>query len=50
VVTLLYGLEPRDWTTLAGSAVILGTIGALAGWIPALRASRIDPARVLREG
>ena len=50
VVTLLYGLEPRDWTTLAGSAAILGTIGALAGWIPALRASRIDPARVLREG
>jgi ABC-type antimicrobial peptide transport system permease subunit len=43
-------LEPRDWTTLVGSAVILGTIGALAGWIPALRASRIDPARVLREG
>ena len=50
VVTLLYGLEPRDWTTLAGSAAVLGTIGALAGWIPALRASRIDPARVLREG
>jgi ABC-type antimicrobial peptide transport system permease subunit len=50
VVTLLYGLDARDWTTLTGSAVILGTIGALAGWIPALRASRIDPARVLREG
>jgi predicted permease len=50
VVTLLFGLEARDWTTLTGSAVILGTIGALAGWIPALRASRIDPARVLREG
>jgi predicted permease len=50
VTMLLYGLEPRDWTTLVGSAVILGTIGALAGWIPALRASRIDPARVLREG
>jgi ABC-type lipoprotein release transport system permease subunit len=28
----------------------LGAIGALAGWIPALRASRIDPARVLRDG
>jgi putative ABC transport system permease protein len=50
VVTLLYGLEPRDWTTLTGSAVILGTIGAVAGWIPALRAARIDPARVLRDG
>ena len=29
---------------------VLGTIGALAGWLPARRASRIDPARVLRDG
>ena len=50
VTTLLFGLEPRDWATFVGSAAVLGTIGALAGWVPALRASRIDPARVLREG
>ncbi len=49
VATLLYGLQPHDPATLAGSALILGTIGALAGWLPARRASRIDPARVLRE-
>ena len=50
VTTLLYGLQPRDPLTLAGAAVVLGAIGALAGWLPARRASRIDPARVLREG
>ena len=50
VATLLYGLQPRDPVTLAGAALVLSVIGALAGWIPARRAARIDPARVLREG
>ena len=50
VVPLLYGLEPRDPATLVGAALSLVAIGALAGWIPATRAARIDPARVLREG
>jgi ABC-type antimicrobial peptide transport system permease subunit len=49
VATLLYGLEPRDPATLVGSAALLATIGAIAGWVPAYRASRIDPAEVLRE-
>ncbi|HJR59229.1 MAG TPA: ABC transporter permease [Vicinamibacterales bacterium] len=49
VSTLLYGLEPRDPVTFSGAAVILAAIGALAGWIPARRASRIDPAVVLRQ-
>jgi ABC-type antimicrobial peptide transport system permease subunit len=30
--------------------VVLGVIGTMAGWLPARRASRIDPARVLRDG
>jgi predicted permease len=50
VATLLYGLQPRDPVTLVGAALVLSLIGALAGWIPARRAARIDPARVLREG
>jgi ABC-type antimicrobial peptide transport system permease subunit len=49
VATLLYGLEPRDPTTLALSAAVLVTVGAVAGWVPAHRASRIDPAEVLRD-
>jgi predicted permease len=47
--SLLYGLEPRDPYTLASAAALLMTVGALAGWLPARRASRIDPARVLRD-
>lgn len=50
VASLLYGLEPRDPLTLMGAAVTLAAVGALAGWLPAWRASRIDPAEVLREG
>jgi len=50
IATLLYGLEPRDPVTLISSAVILAAVGALAGSLPAYRASRVDPAEVLREG
>jgi ABC-type antimicrobial peptide transport system permease subunit len=49
VATLLYGLEPRDPATLVAAALVLGTVGAAAGWLPAYRASRIDPAEVLRD-
>jgi putative ABC transport system permease protein len=49
VAALLYGLEPRDPVTLVSSAAVLAAVGALAGWLPAYRASRIDPAEVLRE-
>ena len=48
--SLLYGVEARDPLTLVGAAAILAAVGALAGWLPAWRASRIDPAAVLREG
>jgi ABC-type antimicrobial peptide transport system permease subunit len=49
VAPLLYGLEPHDPTTLLASASTLGLVAAVAGWIPASRATRIDPAEVLRE-
>lgn len=49
VSALLYGLEPRDPATLVGSAGVLAAVGAVAGWLPARRASRIDPAEVLRD-
>jgi predicted permease len=46
---LLFALSPRDALTFAAAAGTLVGIGLLAGWIPARRASRIDPVRVLRE-
>ncbi|HEV3140082.1 MAG TPA: FtsX-like permease family protein [Vicinamibacterales bacterium] len=49
VSTLLYGLEPCDPATLVGSVTVLAAIGAIAGWLPAYRASRIDPSAVLRD-
>jgi ABC-type antimicrobial peptide transport system permease subunit len=50
IATLVYGLEPRDPITLISSAAILAAVGTLAGSLPAYRASRVDPAEVLREG
>ena len=49
VAALLYGLEPRDPMTLVGAAVILAAVGTVAAWLPAYRASRIDPAETLRD-
>ena len=50
VGALLFRLEPRDLTTFSGALAVLIAASALAAWIPARRASRIDPAQVLREG
>jgi predicted permease len=49
VASLLYGVQPRDPMTFVGAAAILAAVGAIAGWLPAWRASRIDPADVLRD-
>jgi putative ABC transport system permease protein len=49
VSTLLYGLEPGDPATLAISAITLALVGAIAGWLPASRASRLDPTQVLTD-
>ena len=41
--------KPRLSTEIAvGNAAILGAIGVLAGWFPARRAARVDPAQTLR--
>jgi ABC-type antimicrobial peptide transport system permease subunit len=45
---LLYRLRPHDLLTLSGAALVLACIAGIAGWLPALRAARTDPAIVLR--
>lgn len=45
--SLLYRVSPGDPATYAGVAVFLGAVGLLATWLPARRASRVDPVRVL---
>ena len=47
--SLLYGLEPGDPATLAAAVTVLGAVGVLASYIPARRASRLQPTVVLRE-
>ncbi|MEQ9401712.1 MAG: ADOP family duplicated permease [Longimicrobiales bacterium] len=46
--SLLFGVEPRSPLFLAGVAALAGSACVLAAWQPAARASRTDPARVLR--
>jgi predicted permease len=48
IASLLFGLAPRDPFTFGIAAVAFLFVAALAAGIPAWRASRIDPAEVLR--
>jgi ABC-type antimicrobial peptide transport system permease subunit len=50
VGALVHGLAPRDPATLAGAAALLAGVALVAGGIPARRAARLSPARVLHEG
>jgi hypothetical protein len=50
VGSLLYGVGPRDPISVLAAAAVLAAIGALAAWLPARQAARVDPATVLREG
>jgi len=48
VQTQLYGVQAHDVLTIAAATVILGVVALAAGYIPALRATRLDPIQVLR--
>jgi ABC-type antimicrobial peptide transport system permease subunit len=48
VQTQLYGLSAHDPSTLALATAALALVAAAAGYIPALRASRVDPITALR--
>jgi ABC-type antimicrobial peptide transport system permease subunit len=47
VKSLLYGLKPRDPLTLVLAVVTLTAVAALASFLPAYRASRLDPLKAL---
>jgi predicted permease len=49
LASLLYGVGSTDALALAAATGALMAVGLFAAWIPARRASRVDPAIVLRE-
>jgi predicted permease len=49
VATFLYGMKPNDPLTLSLAAGVLALAAAIAGYLPARRASRLDPMAALRE-
>lgn len=50
IASLLYGVSPTDPLTLAVMMTVLALISVVAGYLPALRASRIDPISVINSG
>jgi predicted permease len=46
--SLLYEVSPSDPLTLAGTSAVLLAVAVLASWLPARRASRVDPLGALR--
>jgi ABC-type antimicrobial peptide transport system permease subunit len=45
--SLLYGVTPTDPLTLAGVVSLVVVVALLAAWIPARRATRVDPLKAL---
>jgi len=45
---ILYGVRPHDLMTFTAVPLFLAAVASLACWIPARRAARVEPARVLR--
>ena len=48
LASLLYPLEPRDLIVFVSVPSALAFIGLVAVWVPARRASRVDPIEALR--
>jgi predicted permease len=48
VQSMLFGLKPSDPLSLTGSVLLLLAMALIAGWIPAVRASEVEPMEALR--
>jgi ABC-type antimicrobial peptide transport system permease subunit len=49
-IGLLFEMDARDPMAFAAASVVLLAVVSLAGWLPARRAARLDPATTLRRG
>lgn len=48
IASLLYGVKPNDPVSFLVVPLVLGSVAFVAAWIPAVRASRVDPSVALR--
>jgi ABC-type antimicrobial peptide transport system permease subunit len=48
ISSMLFGTEPTDPLTFVAMMVLLAAVAVLAGYVPARRASRINPMVALR--
>ena len=49
MASLLFQVKPGDGVTLTAAAGLLVTAGTIASFVPAFRASRVDPVSTLRQ-
>jgi predicted permease len=48
VGSMLYGVKPADQLTLFAASLLMGVVALIAGYLPALRAAKVDPVIALR--
>jgi putative ABC transport system permease protein len=48
VTGMLFGIDPTDVTSAVIAVAVLSASAMIAAWIPARRASRVDPTLALR--
>ena len=49
ISSFLFGVSAHDPATIIAAVLTVSVMGLAAGWLPAWRAARVEPIRVLRE-